>query len=87
MAKFRNDIAMFDININILVLLFSFGSFIVGTFGMNLNNGIEDMYNGTYYVFFPLSTILLLCGVKCYRFYKKIKRDSSIGNKYIDLNI
>ena len=87
MAKFRNDIAMFDININILVLLFSFGSFIVGTFGMNLNNGIEEKFYGTYYVFFPLSTILLFSGIKCYNFYKKIKHNSNIGKTYLELNV
>ena len=87
MSKFRNDIAMFDININILVLLFSFGSFIVGTFGMNLNNGIEDIYYGTYFVFFPLSTVLFFSGLKCYHFYKKIKTNANIGKKYLELTV
>ena len=54
---------------------------------MNLNNGIEELDYGMYIVFLPLSGILFFSGIKCYHFYKKIKKNSNIGSKYLELDI
>lgn len=45
----RNDIARFDIKINIITLGISFATFISSSFGMNLKNHIENV-NYSFYV-------------------------------------
>lgn len=66
LAQMRNKIALFSLKINFLAMLFSFGSFCVGIFGMNLNNGFEDSPFGLYIYTSPL--IIIMAGLYIHKY-------------------
>ena len=70
LANFRNKLALVSVHINIISLLFSIGSFIVGAYGMNLQNNLEDWNNGMY-IIFSLINGLIIIGISSYFLYYK----------------
>ena len=66
LAQMRNKIALFSLKINFLAMLFSFGSFCVGIFAMNLNHGFEASPFGLYMYTSPL--IIIMAGLYIHKY-------------------
>jgi len=71
LAQMRNKIAIFSLHINFLSMIFAFGGFAVGIFGMNLKNEMEYKPFGLYYYLTPLIIFLTFCSIQYHTFYKK----------------
>jgi len=79
-ANFRNHLALITVHINIITLFFAIGSFVVGAFGMNLNNGMEDIKYAMYTVFGILNALILMLITGYFLFYNKFYKSSHILN-------